>query len=621
MLTIGTAGHVDHGKSTLVKRLTDIDPDRLKEEKQRSLTIDLGFAWFDLNGETVGVVDVPGHRDFIENMLAGVGGIDAVLLVIAADEGVMPQTREHLAIVDLLGVQNGLVVLTKTDLAPDAEWLDLVETDIRATLQNTALHDAEIVRVSALKGHGIPVLLDKLGHLLAALPPRPDTAQPALPVDRVFTIKGFGTVVTGTLSGGTLSVGDAVELQPGGLRGRVRGLQSYEQTLETAQPGTRTAINIAGIDRDAVMRGQLVTYPGTVRPSQLIDVHYRHLPDAPDVLRHNAEAKAFIGAAQAMAHVRLLDVEELAPGMSGFLQLRLTEPVAVLRESRFILRDPTQRTTIGGGVVLNPNAGGRYKRFRQDTLTRLEQQLEGTPSVRVMLAAEGREVVAWADLKQRTGLPDPALEEAITAAANDGTLLIFDNGGYLAQSSYERLQTGLLDTLQAYHAANPLRLGMPLEELRNRARLNDTTFDLLLRHTPEIVRTEDGVHVRHQAHAVVFTAKQQERSRALFAAMDAQPFAPPSFAEALDIVQDEALFHALIDNGELVRLAPDVIFRTSAYREMAGIVTGMLEAGEEVTVKSVRDALGTSRKYVLALLEHMDSTGVTRRVGDQRVLR
>ncbi|RMG72529.1 MAG: selenocysteine-specific translation elongation factor, partial [Chloroflexi bacterium] len=267
MRVIGTAGHVDHGKSTLVQRLTGIDPDRLQEEKQRQMTIDLGFAWLTLGHIQVGVVDVPGHRDFIENMLAGVGGIDAVMLVIAADEGVMPQTREHLAILDLLGIENGVVVLTKIDMVDDAEWLDLVELDIQDLLANTRLHQAPIVRVSAYTGQGIPQLVETLTMLLNTIPPRPNYNQPRLPIDRVFTISGFGTVVTGTLMGGTLRLGDDVELQPSGIRGRIRGLQNYKQSVEICYPGSRVAVNLTGVDKNDIQRGDVLSHPGQIKPS------------------------------------------------------------------------------------------------------------------------------------------------------------------------------------------------------------------------------------------------------------------------------------------------------------------------------------------------------------------
>ncbi|MDY6846460.1 MAG: selenocysteine-specific translation elongation factor, partial [Chloroflexota bacterium] len=307
MQIIGTAGHVDHGKSTLIKRLTGIDPDRLQQEQDREMSIELGFAWFNLpNGEEIGIIDVPGHRDFIENMLSGIGGIDAALFVVAADEGVMPQTREHLAILDLLQIPAGVVALTKIDLVKEPEWLDLVEVDLSETLAGTVLENAPIVRVSARSGAGIDKLVLAIQGVLEQHPHRPDLGRPRLPVDRVFTLPGFGTIVTGTLMDGQLTVGDPVEVLPSGIEGRVRGLQTHKQAEEKALPGSRTAVNIAGVSRDQIERGNTLVHPGTFKPTKMIDVWCTLLPDVKESLKHNTEVKLFIGAAEVMARVRLL---------------------------------------------------------------------------------------------------------------------------------------------------------------------------------------------------------------------------------------------------------------------------------------------------------------------------
>ncbi|MCZ7542658.1 MAG: selenocysteine-specific translation elongation factor [Anaerolineae bacterium] len=324
MHVIGTAGHVDHGKSALVRALTGINPDRLREEQEREMTIDLGFAWLTLpNGESVGIVDVPGHRDFIENMLAGVGGIDAALFVVAADEGVMPQTREHLAILDLLETQGGVIALTKRDLIHDPEWLELVTAEVSEAVDGTVLADAPIIPVSAHTGEGLEALVTALQSALAGRPPHPDRGRPRLWVDRVFTISGFGTVVTGTLTDGALAVGQEVVFLPEGLRGRVRGLQTHKAKIERALPGSRVAVNVSGVSKDQVRRGDLLTIPGWLRGTVLADVRFRHLPDASRPLRHNTEVKLFVGAAEVVARARLLDAPELAPGQEGWLQLRL----------------------------------------------------------------------------------------------------------------------------------------------------------------------------------------------------------------------------------------------------------------------------------------------------------
>ncbi|MCB0049456.1 MAG: selenocysteine-specific translation elongation factor, partial [Caldilinea sp.] len=348
MRVIGTAGHVDHGKSTLVHALTGIDPDRLKEEKARGMTIDLGFAWIELPvpgsddaTESAGIVDVPGHIDFIKNMLAGVGGIDAAVLVIAADEGVMPQTREHLAILDLLAVPAAVVALTKTDLIDDPEWLELVELDVAELLASTHLRDAPIVPVSAPTGAGLDHLRHTLAGVLADLPPRRNRSRPRLPVDRIFTLSGFGTIVTGTLLDGALAVGDAVEILPGRKPARIRSLQTHKRQVETAVPGSRLAINLTGVATDDLRRGDVVARPGTLEPTVLVDARFRLLPDATRPLKHNQLVDFFAGAAEISAHVRLLGTEVLEPGAEAFVQLRLDRPAVVAAGDRFILRQPS----------------------------------------------------------------------------------------------------------------------------------------------------------------------------------------------------------------------------------------------------------------------------------------
>ncbi len=385
MRVIGTAGHVDHGKSTLIQALTGVHPDRLKEEREREMTIDLGFAWMELpaeagqEAEEIGIIDVPGHRDFIENMLAGVGGIDAALFVIAADEGVMPQTREHLAILDLLQIQGGVVALTKIDMVQDPDWLDLVEADVHDTLQGSVLAYSPIVRVSSRTGQGLQELKDKLGKELANRPPRPDLNRPRLPVDRTFSIAGFGSVVTGTLSDGKLQVGDEIEILPQGLRGRIRGLQTHKRKEQTAIPGSRTAVNISGVSLEEIWRGNVIAHPGDYRPTQRLDVQFRLLPDASQPVKHNSEIKLFIGATEVLARLRLLGADELAPGAQGWLQLETSEPVIAARNDRYILRRPSPGETLGGGKVMDAHPKSRHKRFSTETLARLEALAQGTP--------------------------------------------------------------------------------------------------------------------------------------------------------------------------------------------------------------------------------------------------
>jgi selenocysteine-specific elongation factor len=615
MRVVGTAGHVDHGKSTLVRALTGIDPDRLAEEKAREMTIDLGFAWLKMpNGETVGIVDVPGHRDFIENMLAGIGGIDAVLLVIAADEGVMPQTREHLAILDLLGVQHGLVVLSKTDMVNDPDWLELIEHDVQDVLAGTTLDGAGIVPVSARTGAGIPDLRQRLTDLLADMPPRSDYGSPRLPVDRIFTISGFGTVVTGTLLGGGLRVGEEVELQPAGLRGRIRGLQSYKQTVETAEPGSRVAVNVSGVEKRAVERGSVLTLPGLLQPTTLVDVRFRHLKDAGRPLKHNAEIKFFSGAAESVGYVRLLDCDELAPGQEGWLQIRLETPMALAQNDRFILRYPSPSQTIGGGLIVNPHPARRWKRFQADVLESLATRLAGTPAERVAQAAnipEKRSV-----LQKQVGYNNADFDVAVREALEQGLLVELPSRELMSRVGWEQIMRRMADEVRAFHKAEPLRLGMSREEFRSRLGLKGATLNALLEGQTEIVAEND--RLRLADHTIRFTEAQRARADSLLRQMAATPYAPPSFADAAQLAGEDVVY-ALIELGDIVQVQDDVVFTRATYEEMVGAIFEMIDHDGSVTASSLRDHFNTTRKYAIGLLEHLDSVGLTRRVGDSRV--
>ncbi|MGC8838942.1 MAG: selenocysteine-specific translation elongation factor [Anaerolineae bacterium] len=637
MRVIGTAGHVDHGKSTLVLALTGIDPDRLKEEKERQMTIDLGFAWLTLpTGERVGIVDVPGHKDFIKNMLAGVGGIDAALLVVAADEGVMPQTREHLAILDLLEVRHGVVALTKMDLVQDDEWLDLVETDVREALEGTSLASAPLVRVSARTGEGLEALVQALTEALAQAAPRRDLARPRLPVDRAFTIAGFGTVVTGTLLDGQLQVGQEVELQPSGLRARIRGLQSYKEKVEVARAGSRVAVNLGGISKDQIARGEVLTTPGWLRSTRLADVWLRYLPSAQAPLKHGQEVEVFCGSAEGMARVRLLDREILEPGESGWVQLRLQKPMALVRGDRFILRRPSPSETIGGGLVVQPHPPRMHRRFQPEVLASLEVLLRGSPEDLLLQAADQAGPLPARDLVERSGLGEEAALQALEALLSDGRLLVLGSGEgtppparevvaggktLVSRSAWTALLERLREALAQYHRQYPLRQGMPREELKSRLGLPGRTFQEVVDRAVgegEVRASEAAVWLA--THEVRFTPAQEEAVERLLAEFRAQPYTPPSWAQAVAAVGEDVL-GALVAQGRLVRVSDEVLFLRETYEEMVARVVAFIQEHGSITVAQVRDLFNASRKYALALMEHLDERRITRRVGDERVLR
>jgi selenocysteine-specific elongation factor len=634
---IGTAGHVDHGKSRLVEALTGIDPDRLKEEKEREMTIDLGFAWLTLpSGESAGIVDVPGHRDFIENMLAGVGGIDAALFVVAADEGVMPQTREHLAILDLLGVRNGVVALTKMDLVEDEEWLELVQLDVAELLEGTVLADAPIVPVSVRTGQGLQTLLEELDRLVENVPPRSDLGRPRLPIDRVFTIAGFGTVVTGTLIDGDLQVGQEVEILPQGLKARIRGLQTHKEKIERAIPGSRVAVNLTGVSKDGVQRGDVVTIPGWLEPTTLIDVHLRYLDSAPHPLRHNAALKFFSGSAEVMAKARLLDREAIPPDGEGWVQLRLAEPVALVRGDRFIVRQPSPAVTVGGGRVVDPYPHRRHRRFRSEVIARLATLARGSPEEILLQSLETGQPCQVGALIERSGL---AMEEASIALQEllhsqqvvildsrieripDPQYLVASNPYLISRAGWDRLLDKLTMALRDYHQQYPLRQGMPREELKSQLRLSTKLLnEMINRAVGEGRLVDEEATLRLPEHRVEFSADQQRQVQELLAAFRKNPYTTPSVADSEAIVGTEVL-RALIQQGELVQVSEDVLFLRETYEEMVKQVIEHIQERGSIAVAQVRDMFAASRKYALALMEHLDECKVTKRVGDERVLR
>jgi selenocysteine-specific elongation factor len=637
MRVIGTAGHVDHGKSTLVEAMTGTHPDRLQEERDREMTIDLGFAWMQLpSGEDIGIVDVPGHRDFIENMLAGVGGIDASLFVVAADEGVMPQTREHLAILNLLQIQGGVVALTKIDMIDDSDgarsdWLDLVEEDLLQVFSGTVLDGAPIVRVSAPTWEGVPELLEALDECLTGRPARPDLGRPRLPVDRVFTIAGFGTVVTGTLSDGHLRVGDEVHVLPGTQRGRVRGLQTHKHEQQVAVPGSRTAVNISGVAKDQIMRGDVVAHPGDYETTRRLDVKFHLLPDVSQPLRHNTEVKLFIGAAEVVARVRLLGVEVLNPGEDGWLQLELSLPVVAIRGDRYILRRPSPGETMGGGIVADPRPKGRHKRFAEGLVERLEAFTQGTPADVLMQALLSLGAAPVRQVVEHSSLENDAAADALDELVQNGQIVILEEiYGDLSPSSsilltsqgyWGQLAAGITAEVENYHQDHPLRLGMPREELKSRLDLDTRLFNAMMNNlVAQGELAESGPVVLHPGHEIRFTQQQEQAAQRLLARFSVAPYSPPSVKDAQAEVGEE-VYYALCDLGKLLQVSPEVAFRTEDYEKMVVDITGLLETQGTLSAAQVRDHFNTSRRYVLALLEYLDSVGVTVREGDVRRLR
>jgi selenocysteine-specific elongation factor len=630
MRVIGTAGHVDHGKSTLIEALTGTHPDRLKEEQAREMTIELGFGWMTLpSGEEIGIVDVPGHRDFIENMLSGIGGIDAALLVIAADEGVMPQTREHLAILDLLQIPAGLIVLTKTDLASDPAWLDLVETDIRAAVQSTVMENAPIVRVSAKTKTGLKALISNLQSLLHQKPTRLDLNRPRLPIDRVFTMSGFGTVVTGTLLDGQLALGDEVEILPSGQEGRIRGLQTHKKKEEKAVPGSRTAVNISGVETESIQRGEVVVHPGQYQATRRIDARVRLLKEASSSLTHNREVKFFVGASETLAAVRLLGTEELHPGQEGWIQLELRDPIVAVRGDRYILRQPSPGETLGGGTIVDHQPKGRHKRFDETILGSLESLSRGTPPEVFMEAALALNMASIKDVVARSRLEAVEAESALTEVLQAGSLIPLETGRHtvtsdllvIARPHWTALQEKILQVVESYHKNYPLRRGILREELKSRLKLAPRAFNAIIANfLLRNILKDSGNSLATPEHEVRFDEGQQARVQALMRKFEQNPYSPPGVKELLTDV-DEEILNALTERGEFMAVSSDIIFRKEDYDVMVSKIKNEILNKGSITLGEVRDLFNTSRKYAQALLEYLDAAGVTVRDGDFRKLR
>jgi selenocysteine-specific elongation factor len=627
MRVIGTAGHVDHGKSTLVKALTGVHPDRLKEEQEREMTIELGFAWMTLpDGESVGIVDVPGHRDFIENMLAGVGGIDAVLFVVAADEGVMPQTREHLAILNILQINGGIIVLTKIDMIDDADWLDLVEEDVRQAVAGTVLEGAPVVRVSATSGDGVSELIQELEKSLSVRPPKPDLGRARLPVDRIFTISGFGTVVTGTLLDGKLSVGDEVLVLPQELRGRVRGLQAHKEKEVVAVPGSRTAVNITGIDVNSIQRGDVIIHPKSYQATRRIDVHFRLLPEATRPIKHNDQVKLYIGASEMISRVRLLGLDELIPGGEGWLQLEMREPIVAARGDRYILRRPSPSETLGGGVVLDPHPKSRYKRFNEQGIERLKSLLRGSPEEVLFQACLVGGVATIRTVVNQARLGENEAEEALQELLEERQILLLEEGEVqpnadllvITRQRWEEESQKVVRVLSNYHETFFLRRGMPREELKSRLKYASRNYNASLRQwVSNAVVMEDRTIVHLPGFTVQFTPEQKGKVDNLLERFAQSAYTPPTIKECREALGDE-LYAALVEKGELVPVSSEVVFTDKVYQDLIQTVKNHFQKEDTLTAAQLRDQLKTTRRYVLAFLEHLDALGVTLRDGDFR---
>ncbi|MGM0402893.1 MAG: selenocysteine-specific translation elongation factor [Thermodesulfobacteriota bacterium] len=631
-IILGTAGHIDHGKTSLVKAISGTDTDRLIEEKRRGITIELGFAAIDLpSGLHIGVVDVPGHEKFVKNMVAGATGIDVVAMIIAADEGVMPQTREHMEICSLLGIHYGFVVLTKIDMV-DAEWLELVKEDVTDFMDKTFLEDSPIVSVSSITGEGIDEMIAVLDEYCSALPERTSTGLFRLPVDRVFSMKGFGTVITGTLVSGKIANGEAVMIYPSGITSKIRGLQVHDKTVEASEAGLRTAVNFQGIDRHTVNRGDVLARPGTLISSYMIDVHLQLLESNERPLKNRARVRLHIGTSQVPCNVILLDREKLKPGESAPAQLRMEEPLTCMRDDRFVIRSYSPVRTLGGGGVLNP-APPKHKRFRKDVADRMERLRNPSPGELTALHIEiaGYREVSFRELIVLTNLSDKMLENILQNLTSRKTAIQTERTErrFIHANTFDAFKTGVIDILTRYHKKNPLKGGMSKGELRSKFpdmktdRLFNQLLGLMIK-AGEVEQVEDSI--RLAGHKVTLQTDMTELKEKIMNQYTAAGLQPPTFKDLCnrigsDPAQTRKVLMHLVEDGKLVKVKEDLFFHKTAVTDLQNRLIAFLTEHEDIDTPRFKELTGTSRKYTIPLLEHFDAANITLRVGDVRKLR
>jgi len=607
-LIIGTAGHIDHGKTTLVRAMTGVETDRLKEEKQRGISIELGFAPFILpGGQKAAIVDVPGHERFIKHMLAGAFGIDMVILTIAADEGVMPQTREHMDIIELLGVNKGIVVITKMDMV-DEEWLMLIEEEVKEYIDKTILQGAPVIKVSSVSGEGIDKLIACIGELARDIEEKPVFGQARLPIDRVFTISGFGTVVTGTLWSGQLNVGDNVELMPVQKPVRIRTLQVHNEKVATAYAGQRVAVNLQGIEVSEIKRGYLIANPGYLSPSYRVDTRLRLLKSSGKTLKNWNRIRFHIGTDETLGRVVLLDRDELKAGEESYVQIVMEKPVVCYKGDPFVIRYYSPVTTIGGGVIIDSNAP-KQKRFKQEVLDELVMKEEGSlyDIVLFELTSKPEEVLTLTELTKKTGKNEEQIKKEILQLVEDKKIVEIKKQEYISIYGLKLIQEKITNTLRKYHRDYPLRQGYPKEDMRSRffSRIDSKKFNLILKHleSQEVLFSKHN-QIKLVEHEPAPGEKEEKTIQIIVKKMEEQLFNPPSLAELkalIDIEEQDLLeiMSYLTNQGLVVKINQDIYFSTTAVEEGKKRLNNYFEKEKEISLATARDIFNTTRKYAL----------------------
>jgi selenocysteine-specific elongation factor len=632
-IVIGTAGHVDHGKTALIKAITGIDTDRLKEEKERGISIELGFASLTLpSSQACGIVDVPGHERFIKNMVSGAAGIDMVILVIAADEGVMPQTREHLHICSLLGITRGIVALTKIDMV-DKEWLDLVTDDIHKFLKRTFLESSPVVPVSSVTGAGIKDLLGALDSAASEIEREEDAGLFRLPVDRVFTMKGFGTVVTGTLISGDIRLGEDVEVLPQGVIAKVRGIQIHNQSATIAEAGQRTAINLQGVEKATIVRGDVLARPQTLKPSSRLDLYIEYLSNNTKKLKNRNLARFHVGTNEVIGRMIILDSEEIEPGSKGYAQIVLASPIAAMARDRFVIRSYSPVTTIGGGLIIDPLPARKHKRNSEKILHEFDLLHSGTDSERVAVIIErsGIEGIDLLQLVIRTGIHQNLLKNMFKSMHSKGQDVIIevDESKVISFPVYQNLQKQILLEMQAYHERYPLKEGISKGELRNiiGQSISPRLFNMAVRdleNRREIV--VDRENLRISGHSVDLKGELEDLRVEISGIYTGAGLTPPTVKELMEKFAArknlaESVINVMLKEGSLIKINEDLYFHRDVLLRLRENYKNLLLRDGKATPASFKELTGLSRKFIIPLMEYFDITKLTIRAGDHRILR
>ncbi|MGB8656750.1 MAG: selenocysteine-specific translation elongation factor [Candidatus Zixiibacteriota bacterium] len=620
MFVLGTAGHIDHGKSALVLALTGIDPDRLPEEKERGMTIDLGFAWLSLpDGSEVGIVDVPGHERFVKNMVAGVGGIDAVLFVVAADDGWMPQSQEHLQILDLLKIQTGIVVINKIDLV-DPDWLKLVEEDVKEKVKGTILEDAPVIKVSATKKIGIDELYEQVVKMISRIKQQKDIGKPRMYIDRVFTMAGRGTVVTGTLRDGSFRAGEEIEILPQKIGARIRELQTHKKSQSLVMPGTRVAMNLAGVEKEKIERGNVVTRTDQDEPVQTFIARVEIVSTLKVPIKHNATLLLILGTTELLAKAKILDKDQIPPGDAAFVQFTCKERLLGRIGDHFILRLPSPQMTVGGGIVLEI-APRVHKRKDPELIAFLEKRLSLNLKDLILSELKKHGLVSKKEILRSSNFSHEQIQSTLKELEKDDKILSLQDS-VADVEEWKRTSDRIISEIEKTHQRYPFKIGAKSAELPGRLAVDESLTNQIVKHLIKQGKIiQQGAYLRLPSHQPKLSTEQKILSDKILQEFSATPLSPPTKEEITGRgAEYEEIVLFLIEQDQLVELKDGILFRKEDFEKIRNLVVEFIQKHGQATVSELRERLSTTRKYMVPILEKLDQLEVTQREGDKRIL-